>query len=74
MKLWQYLESWIKKAKLCKKTSKIYVNATMLGMNLVFKFTWQNNLYSIVDINEKSRGNLNSCQGNVREFCFVQSV
>ena len=46
----------------------------MLGMNLVFKFTWQNNLRSIVDIDEKSQGNLNFRQGNVREFCYVPSV
>ena len=47
----------------------------MLGINLVFKFTWQNNLLSIVDINEKSQGNLNSCQGKVREMSgnFVMS-
>ena len=47
----------------------------MLGMNLVFEVTWQNNLHMIVNINEKSQGNLNSCQGKVREMSgnFIMS-
>ena len=47
----------------------------MLGMNLVFKFTWQNNLRLIVVINEKSEGNLITRQGKVREMSgnFVMS-
>ena len=56
----------------------MHVNAKMLGMNLVFEFTWQNNVRSIVDIEEKKSGKFEfssgKSQGNVREFCYVQSV
>ena len=40
----------------------------MLGMNLVFKFTWQNNVRSIVDIEKKKSGKFDSRQGKFREM------
>ena len=63
------------KRKKCKKTLKMHVDNWMLGMNLVFKLTWQNNVRSIVDIEEKSQRNLNSRHGKVGEMSgnFVMS-